>query len=328
MSQTGNANTDGTLSAPVPPRIGIVIPCYNEEEVIPETSRRLRDKLARLSAAGAISPDSRIYLVDNGSHDRTWELIEALCHDHAQFSGIKLARNRGHQNGLLAGLLNAQGDALISMDADLQDDIDQVDGMVEEYRKGAHIVYGVRRSRAEDSAFKRLTAHWFYRLMRWLGAEILENHADYRLMSRRAVDALGEFGEVNLFLRGLVPLIGLRSAVVYYDRGSRFAGTSKYPLRRLMGFAIDGLTSFSVVPLRIISLLGLLISALTVVLAGWVLWVRLFTDVPTPGWASTVIPVYFIGGVQLLCLGVIGEYLGKIYQEVKARPRYTIEKTL
>lgn len=328
MSQAENTNTVGTLSAPVPPRIGIVIPCYNEEEVIPETSRRLRDKLAKLSAAGAVSPDSRVYLVDNGSHDRTWELIEALCHDHAQFSGIKLARNRGHQNGLLAGLLTAQGDALISMDADLQDDIDQVDRMVEEYRKGAHIVYGVRRSRAEDSTFKRLTAHWFYKLMRWLGAEILENHADYRLMSRRAVDALGEFEEVNLFLRGLVPLIGLRSAVVYYDRGSRFAGTSKYPLRRLMGFAIDGLTSFSVVPLRIISLLGLLISALTVVLAGWVLWVRLFTDVPTPGWASTVIPVYFIGGVQLLCLGVIGEYLGKIYQEVKARPRYTIEKTL
>jgi glycosyltransferase involved in cell wall biosynthesis len=316
------------LGAPVPPRIGIVIPCYNEEEVIPETSRRLRDKVAKLAAAGVISPESRIYLVDNGSHDRTWELIEALCHDHAQFSGIKLARNRGHQNGLLAGLLTAQGDALISMDADLQDDVDQVDRMVEEYRKGAHIVYGVRRSRAEDSAFKRLTAHWFYKLMRWLGAEILENHADYRLMSRRAVDALAEFGEVNLFLRGLVPLIGLRSAVVYYDRGSRFAGTSKYPLRRLMGFAIDGLTSFSVVPLRIISLLGLLISALTVVLAGWVLWARLFTDVPTPGWASTVIPVYFIGGVQLLCLGVIGEYLGKTYQEVKARPRYTIEKTL
>jgi glycosyltransferase involved in cell wall biosynthesis len=316
------------LGAPVPPRIGIVIPCYNEEEVIPETSRRLRDKVAKLAAAGVISPESRIYLVDNGSHDRTWELIEALCHYHAQFSGIKLARNRGHQNGLLAGLLTAQGDALISMDADLQDDVDQVDRMVEEYRKGAHIVYGVRRSRAEDSAFKRLTAHWFYKLMRWLGAEILENHADYRLMSRRAVDALAEFGEVNLFLRGLVPLIGLRSAVVYYDRGSRFAGTSKYPLRRLMGFAIDGLTSFSVVPLRIISLLGLLISALTVVLAGWVLWARLFTDVPTPGWASTVIPVYFIGGVQLLCLGVIGEYLGKTYQEVKARPRYTIEKTL
>jgi len=328
MSETGNTITAGTLGARVPPRIGIVIPCYNEEEVIPETSRRLRDKLAKLAAAGVISPESRIYLVDNGSHDRTWELIEALCHDHAQFSGIKLARNRGHQNGLLAGLLTAQGDALISMDADLQDDVDQVDRMVEEYRKGAHIVYGVRRSRAEDSAFKRLTAHWFYKLMRWLGAEILENHADYRLMSRRAVDALGEFGEVNLFLRGLVPLIGLRSAVVYYDRGSRFAGTSKYPLRRLMGFAIDGLTSFSVVPLRIISLLGLLISALTVVLAGWVLWVRLFTDVPTPGWASTVIPVYFIGGVQLLCLGVIGEYLGKTYQEVKARPRYTIEKTL
>jgi len=328
MSQTRISDTAGTSSAPVLPRIAIVIPCYNEEEVIPETSRRLRDKLAQLAAAGAISPDSRIYLVDNGSHDRTWELIEALCRDHAQFSGIKLARNRGHQNGLLAGLLTAQGDALISMDADLQDDVDQVDRMVEEYRKGAHIVYGVRRSRAEDSAFKRLTAHWFYKLMRWLGADILENHADYRLMSRRAVDALGEFEEVNLFLRGLVPLIGLRSAVVYYDRGSRFAGTSKYPLRRLTGFAIDGLTSFSVVPLRIISLLGLLISALTVVLAGWVLWVRLFTDVPTPGWASTVIPVYFIGGVQLLCLGVIGEYLGKTYQEVKARPRYTIEKTL
>jgi glycosyltransferase involved in cell wall biosynthesis len=310
------------------PCIAIVIPCFNEEEVIPETSRRLLQKLAQLSAAGAISPESRVCLIDNGSHDRTWELIEGLCRDHAQFSGIKLARNRGHQNGLLAGLLTARGDALISMDADLQDDVDQVDSMVEEFRKGAHIVYGVRRSRAKDSAFRRLTAHWFYKLMRWLGADILENHADYRLMSRQAVEALKDFGEVNLFLRGLVPLIGLRSAVVYYDRASRFAGTSKYPVRRLAGFAIDGLTSFSVVPLRIISLLGLAISALTVVLTAWVLWVRLFTDVPPPGWASTVIPVYFIGGVQLLCLGVIGEYLGKTYQEVKARPRYTIEKTI
>jgi glycosyltransferase involved in cell wall biosynthesis len=310
------------------PAISIVIPCYNEEEVLPETSRRLLEKLAQLSGAGAISAKSRIYFVDDGSRDRTWELIEDLCRRNTQVSGIKLARNRGHQNVLLAGLLHAEGDALISMDADLQDDIDKIDAMVEEFRKGAHIVYGVRRSRSEDGSFKRMSAHGFYKLMRWLGADILENHADYRLMSRMAVECLREFGEVNLFLRGMVPLIGLRSAIVHYDRPPRFAGESKYPLRRQLAFAIDGLTSFSVVPLRTISLLGLLISGLTILLAAWVLWLGLFTDVPVPGWASTVLPVYFIGGVQLLCLGVIGEYLGKTYQEVKARPRYTIEKTL
>jgi glycosyltransferase involved in cell wall biosynthesis len=310
------------------PAISIVIPCFNEEEVLPETARRLLEKLTQLSEAGAISAKSRIYLIDNGSRDRTWALIEDLCRNNTQVSGIKLARNRGHQNGLLAGLLHAEGDALISMDADLQDDIDKIDAMVEEFGKGAHIVYGVRRSRSEDGTFKRMSAHGFYKLMRWLGADILENHADYRLMSRMAVECLREFGEVNLFLRGMVPLIGLRSAIVYYDRAPRFAGESKYPVRRLLGFAIDGLTSFSVVPLRTISLLGLLISGLTILLAAWVLWVGLFTDVPVPGWASTVLPVYFIGGVQLLCLGVIGEYLGKTYQEVKARPRYTIEKTL
>lgn len=310
------------------PAISIVIPCFNEEEVLPETSRRLLQKLAQLSAAGAISAKSRIYFVDDGSRDRTWELIEDLCRNNTQVSGIKLARNRGHQNVLLAGLLHAQGDALISMDADLQDDVDKVDAMVEEFRKGAHIVYGVRRSRAEDGTFKRMSAHGFYKLMRWLGADILENHADFRLMSRTAVECLREFGEVNLFLRGMVPLIGLSSAIVHYDRPPRFAGESKYPLRRQLAFAIDGLTSFSVVPLRTISILGLLISGLTILLAAWVLWLGLFTDVPVPGWASTVLPVYFIGGVQLLCLGVIGEYLGKTYQEVKARPRYTIEKTL
>jgi glycosyltransferase involved in cell wall biosynthesis len=310
------------------PAISIVIPCYNEEEVLPETSRRLLEKLAQLSGAGAISAKSRIYFVDDGSRDRSWELIEDLCRRNTQVSGIKLARNRGHQNVLLAGLLHAEGDALISMDADLQDDIDKIDAMVEEFRKGAHIVYGVRRSRSEDGSFKRMSAHGFYKLMRWLGADILENHADYRLMSRMAVECLREFGEVNLFLRGMVPLIGLRSAIVHYDRPPRFAGESKYPLRRQLAFAIDGLTSFSVVPLRTISLLGLLISGLTILLAAWVLWLGLFTDVPVPGWASTVLPVYFIGGVQLLCLGVIGEYLGKTYQEVKARPRYTIEKTL
>jgi glycosyltransferase involved in cell wall biosynthesis len=310
------------------PAISIVIPCFNEEEVLPETSRRLLEKLAQLSGTGAISAKSRIYFVDDGSRDRTWELIEDLCRRNTQVSGIKLARNRGHQNVLLAGLLHAEGDALISMDADLQDDIDKVDAMVEEFRKGAHIVYGVRRSRSEDGSFKRMSAHGFYKLMRWLGADILENHADYRLMSRMAVECLREFGEVNLFLRGMVPLIGLRSAIVHYDRPPRFAGESKYPLRRQLAFAIDGLTSFSVVPLRTISLLGLLISGLTILLAAWVLWLGLFTEVPVPGWASTVLPVYFIGGVQLLCLGVIGEYLGKTYQEVKARPRYTIEKTL
>lgn len=310
------------------PAISIVIPCFNEEEVLPETSRRLLEKLAQLSGAGTISAKSRIYLIDNGSRDRTWELIEDLCRRNTQVSGIKLARNRGHQNGLLAGLLNAEGDALISMDADLQDDVDSIDAMVEEFHQGAHIVYGVRRSRSEDGVFKRMSAHGFYKLMRWLGADILENHADYRLMSRMAVECLREFGEVNLFLRGMVPLIGLRSSIVYYDRAPRFAGESKYPVRRLLGFAVDGLTSFSVVPLRTISLLGLLISGLTILLAAWVLWVGLFTDVPVPGWASTVLPVYFIGGVQLLCLGVIGEYLGKTYQEVKGRPRYTIEKTV
>ena len=240
--------------------------------------------------------------------------------------GVKLSRNRGHQNALLAGLLSADGDAVVSIDADLQDDVAVIEQMVDEYRRGIDIVFGVRKRRDTDTFFKRATARAFYGLMGWLGAGSVSDHADFRLMSRRAIEALGQFREVNLFLRGIVPLLGFRTAVVEYDRGERFAGESKYPLKKMLAFALEGVTSFSVVPLRLITLIGFSVFALTVAMTLWVLWVRVFTDEAVPGWASTVLPLYFVGGVQILCLGVIGEYLGKIYAEVKARPRYFIDQ--
>ena len=306
-------------------KLGIVIPCYNEEQVIPETAQRVREVLGRLIVANKISEVSTVYFVDDGSTDRTWRRIVDLANQSREVSGIKLARNRGHQNALLAGLFTADGEALISMDADLQDDINVIEEMVDRHHQGVDIVYGVRKRRASDTRVKRLSAQVFYRMMAFMGAETIHDHADFRLMSRRAIDALKQFREVNLFLRGIVPLIGYRSAVAYYDRGERFAGESKYPLRKMVAFAVDGITSFSIVPLRCITLIGFVFFLTALALSGWALWIRLFTDRAVPGWTSIAVPTFFLGGVQILCIGVIGEYLGKIYVETKGRPRYIIE---
>lgn len=310
------------------PRLDIIVPCYNEEEVLPETARRLTALLEGLAAAERIGPGSRIVFVDDGSRDRTWELIEGLARDNLSVSGIKLSHNRGHQNALLAGLFTADGDVLISVDADLQDDIQVIPEMLDSYKRGAQVVFGVRNDRTTDSFFKRATAQGFYALMRSLGAESIPNHADFRLMSRRAIEALQSFREVNLFLRGIVPLIGFKSAVVYYSRSARFAGETKYPLRKMIALALEAITSFSVVPLRFITFIGFAVFAFSCLMAARTLWIRLLTTQAVPGWASTLLPIYFLGGVQLMCLGVVGEYLGKIYQEAKARPRYIIEKSI
>ena len=310
----------------VSPKISIVIPCFNEEAVIPEALRRILEMLKHLAGAGKTSPDSRIYFIDDGSRDRTWELISSAASDNPVVVGIKLARNVGHQNALLAGLLTADGDAVISIDADLQDDVTVIESMVDEFCKGSQIVYGVRRLRDSDTAFKRLTARGFYRMMKGLGVNVVSDHADFRLIGRPAIEALREFREVNVFLRGMVPLLGFSSAVVHYDRSSRFAGSTKYPLGRMVSLAVDGITSFSVVPLRIITAIGLLVFVGSFALTLWVLWMALLTDKAIPGWASTVLPMYFLGGVQILFLGVLGEYVGKIYTEAKGRPRFIVER--
>jgi len=305
----------------------LVIPCYNEEEVLPETSRRLLEKLEMMVEKGMVSSKSRILFVNDGSKDRTWDLIEELHEKHPQISGLKLSRNRGHQNALLAGLMTAKqyADILISMDADLQDDIDAVDKFVEEYYNGCDVVYGVRSSRATDTAFKRGTAGMFYKLMQALGVDIVDNHADYRLMSKRAVEALAEYREVNLFLRGVVPLIGFKSAIVTYERHERFAGESKYPLKKMLSFAIDGITSFSVKPLRMITWLGIFIFLCSMAMLLWLLLQKLF-GYTVQGWTTLMGSIWMIGGIQLFCLGMIGEYIGKIYAEVKQRPRFIVDQ--
>ncbi len=308
-------------------QLAIVAPCYNEQEVLPETSRRLLGMLDRLAADGLASAASRIYFVDDGSRDRTWSLIEELARAHPQICGIKLSRNRGHQNALIAGLFTAEGDAIVSIDADLQDDVEVIREMVQRYHEGCEIVYGARSDRAVDGLL-RFPAKLHYRLLRLMGAEVVLDHADFRLMSRRAVEALREYREVNLYVRGIVPMLGFKSAIVAYRRAERFAGESKYSLRKLAGLAFQGVTSFSAAPLRLITALGLAVCAGSFALVLWALWVRLFTDQLVPGWASTVVPIYFLGGVQLLCIGVIGEYLAKIYLEVKARPRFVIERVI
>jgi glycosyltransferase involved in cell wall biosynthesis len=309
-------------------KVGLIVPCYNESDVLRETAKRLLSVLADLTDAGKIDATSRIWFVDDGSRDRTWEIIEELHQRDERCAGIKLSRNRGHQNALLAGLFTAEGDALISLDADLQDDVTVVETMVDACAQGYEIVFGVRKRRPTDTAFKRLTAEAYYRILRAAGVDSISNHADFRLMSRRAIDCLKEFREVNLFLRGIVPMIGLRSTIVYYDRGERYAGKSKYPLGKMLRFALEGITSFSAAPLRLIAILGLVFSVSSILAALWALSVRLIDERAVPGWASTVLPVYFLGGVQLFSIGVIGEYLMKIYIEVKDRPRYFIEKIL
>jgi glycosyltransferase involved in cell wall biosynthesis len=309
-----------------PCRLGIVVPCYNEEDVLPETAVRLTALIERLIAERRITNSSRVYFVDDGSGDGTWGLIERLAENHESIAGIKLSRNRGHQNALLAGLFTAEGDVLVSIDADLQDDISVLPNMLTHFEQGTDIVYGVRTDRARDSLFKRVTARAFYRAMRLMGAESIYNHADFRLMSRRAVDGLKEFGEVNLFLRGMVPLLGFSSAIVEYARAERFAGVSKYSLRKMIGFALEAITSFSVVPLRLITFAGIVVFFLSLSVVAWALWARFFTDRAIPGWTSTVLPIYLLGGLQILSVGVVGEYIGKLYQEAKARPRFIIEK--
>ena len=308
-------------------RLSLVIPCYNEEEVLPETTRRLGALLQDLVARGKIGPESYVYLVDDGSRDRTWSIIESATREHTFVRGIKLSRNRGHQNALLAGLFSAEGDAVISIDADLQDDLGAIESMVDAYDAGSDIVYGVRKGRTADTFSKRLTAEGYYKLLHFMGVEAVFNHADYRLMSRRAIDTLREFKEVNLFLRGIIPQLGFTTSVVYYDRAKRFTGESKYPLRKMLAFAWQGITSFSAVPLHLITTLGVLVSLGSFAVTLWALWIRLFSLEAVPGWASTVLPIYFLGGIQLLCIGIIGEYLAKIYMETKGRPRYLIEKT-
>ena len=309
------------------PTVYLVVPCYNEEEVLPETVKRLTAKLQTMQQAGLAGEKSRMLFVDDGSKDRTWELISAFSAQNPLVTGLKLAHNRGHQNALLAGLMEAKdrADCAISLDADLQDDIGVLDEFVQKFLEGCDVVYGVRKKRETDTFFKRTTAQGFYKVMRILGVETVYNHADYRLMSQRALDALSEYREVNLFLRGIVPLIGYRSDYVYYDRHERFAGESKYPLKKMISFALDGITSFSVKPLKIISNLGILVSVLSV---GGLIYalISYFTGNAVAGWTATVSSIWLLGGIQLLCVGVVGTYVGKIYSEVKARPRYRIEQ--
>ena len=310
-------------------KLFVVIPCYNEEEVLPETSRRLKEKMASLTEGGIITPDSKVLLVDDGSRDATWSLIEKLHQENPLFEGIRLSHNRGHQNALLSGLMTAKGrcDCCISMDADLQDDINAMDRFLEKFAQGCDVVYGVRSSRAKDTFFKRFTAQSFYRLMAAMGVETVYNHADYRLMSNRALEALGQYPEVNLFLRGLVPLAGFQSDTVAYERGERFAGESKYPLKKMLAFAIDGITSFSVKPLRLITGCGILVFliSLGILLYALIAWILGKT---VAGWTSVMGSLWLLGGIQLLSLGIIGEYVGKVYSEAKRRPRFIIARYL
>ena len=307
----------------------IVVPCYNEEAVLPETSKRLGEKMKSLMAAGKVSEKSKVLFVNDGSRDKTWEIISSLHTADPLFSGVDLTRNRGHQNALLAGLMTARDrcDMAISKDADLQDDVDAVDRMVEEYYAGCDIVYGVRSSRKKDTFFKRFTAEGFYRLINWMGAETVFNHADYRLMSRRALEGLSEFREVNLFLRGIVPMIGYRTGTVEYERGERFAGESKYPLKKMISFAMEGITSLSTKPLKMITGLGFFIFLVSIAMLIYsvIRWAMGETII---GWASVICSVWAIGGLILLSLGVIGEYIGKIYMETKSRPRFLIREVL
>lgn len=307
----------------------LVIPCYNEEEVLGETSKRLLEKVNKMINNEQISDSSKILFVNDGSKDRTWEIIEELHNSNSIFSGVNLSRNRGHQNALLAGLMVAKeyADMAISLDADLQDDVDVIEKFVEEYYSGSDVVYGVRSTRKTDSFFKRTTALGFYKIMNKLGVNVVYNHADYRLMSKRALEGLAEFKEVNLFLRGIVPLIGYKHSVVEYERHERFAGESKYPLKKMIAFAIDGITSFSIKPIRVISVLGFLIFFISVIALIYSLVVKFLGKTET-GWTSLVISIWMLGGIQLLSLGVIGEYIGKIYNETKARPRYIIKDKL
>ncbi len=307
----------------------LVIPCYNEQEVLPETSKRLLEKMTSLIDRGMISRESKIMFVNDGSRDRTWEMIEKLHDSNPIYLGVKLSRNRGHQNALLGGLMTAKeyADMVISMDADLQDDIDVVDQFVEKYYEGCEIVYGVRSARDTDTFFKKYTAEGFYKIINMMGGEVIPNHADYRLMSRRALEELENYKEVNLFLRGIVPMIGFKTDVVTYERHKRFAGESKYPLKKMLALAVDGITSLSIKPIRFIVFLGMLIFVCSIAMLIYSL-VQHFLGNTSIGWTSLIVSIWAIGGLQLLAIGVIGEYIGKIYLETKERPKYIIERVL
>ena len=307
------------------PVLYIVIPCYNEQEVLPLTAPLFREELTRLTEAGRISPDSRILFVNDGSRDETWRIIQELSEKDPCFQGLSLSRNRGHQNALLCGLMEVKDrcDISISIDCDGQDDIRAMDQMVEEYHSGVEIVYGVRSSRETDTAFKRFTAQSFYRLLNWMGADTVYNHADYRLVSARVLREFANFKEVNIFLRGMFPLVGFKSTSVYYERNERMAGKSHYPLKKMLALAFDGITSLSVKPIRIITTLGVVISVISflLILYALIAWI---VGKAVAGWASTLIAVSLLGGIQLISLGVIGEYVGKIFLETKRRPRYIV----
>jgi glycosyltransferase involved in cell wall biosynthesis len=306
----------------------MVVPCYNEELVLDETSERLKAKYEQLISNNIISPKSRVVYVNDGSKDKTWEKIQEKHNENPMFSGINLSRNRGHQNALLAGLMTVRNlaDCVISMDADLQDDINAIDEMLEKFEnENCDIVYGVRDNRDTDTVFKRRTAGAFYKLMQGLGSQSVPNHADFRLMSRRALDGLAQFPEQNLFLRGMVPLVGYKSDIVYYKRGERFAGESKYPLKKMISFALDGITSTSAAPMRLIFWIGLVWFLLAIVGAIYIIIRHFINGSDVAGWASTMLAIVGFGGANLLALGVIGEYIGKIFLEVKQRPRYLIE---
>ena len=307
----------------------LVIPCYNEEEVLSETTKRLNDKMNNLITNKIISKKSKVMYVNDGSKDSTWELIKTINKENKLFTGITLSRNRGHQNALLGGLMTAKkyADVVISLDADLQDDINAIDEMLEKYYSGCDIVYGVRSSRKKDSIFKKVTALGFYKFMKVLGVDCVYNHADYRLTSKRVLDEFENFKEVNLFLRGMFPLVGYKSDIVYYERGERFAGESKYPLKKMLNFAWDGITSFSVKPLRLICTIGFIILFISIGIMIYSL-VRYLSGNTVDGWTFLSISIWFIGGLQMISVGIIGEYIGKMYNETKQRPRYFIEEEI
>lgn len=308
----------------------IVIPCYNEEEVLHETTKRLKEKLTQLVKAKQVSPKSKVMYVNDGSKDKTWELIQSIHKKDAMFTGICLSRNRGHQNALVAGLMTAKNyaDVVISMDADLQDDINAIDGMIEKYHEGCDVVYGVRSARKKDSWFKKTTAEGFYKFMKLMGVDVVYNHADYRLTSKRVLEEFENYKEVNLFLRGIFPLIGFQSDTVYYERNERFAGESKYPLKKMLNFAFDGITSFSVRPIRFIATTGFFLSFISFLYLLFVLISKFLGGSVASGWSSIVALICFFGSVQIFCIGLIGEYISKIYLETKARPRFAISDNL
>ncbi|MBB5213271.1 glycosyltransferase family 2 protein [Microbulbifer hydrolyticus] len=317
-----------SLTEQAVPTLAIVVPCYNEEDVIADTTAELLATLDELAARDRIGADSKIYYVDDGSRDATWPMLQKLASDNKRIVAVALSCNRGHQNALYAGLSQTSEDMVVSIDADLQDGPDNIAAMIDAFREGHEVVFGVRKKRDTDTWFKRMTAEGYYRLMQALGVDLVFNHADFRLMSRRAVDTLLQYPETNLFLRGMVRELGFSSTTVCYARRPRLAGESKYPLRRMLSLAWKGVTAFSIAPLRAITLLGLIAGGIALGLIVWVLIVKLLSNSVVPGWASIMVPVLFIGSVQLLCLGVIGEYLGKIYEEVKRRPRFHLREVV